>query len=399
MHCSLVDLIRRRGGVSFEDLVSLVPIESLNRIGERFGCGATVPEHGAGRLLLSVRSCQQRNPGLLAGFVDSRKRLWKEVSVQCGAESHSLGLGHRFLDLFRCHFPQGGEAICAGGSAELYAGLLCVSEGLRRQARGHRAAFPDCAGHQVPGERRCHQRTDRDRSGRFPRDRDAVGVAAEHGDILLYPPERGHLVEQPVVTGGVVRRLLGEFRMNEETENISPVIDRDGDNALARHIRAVITRLRPIAVLEASAENIDQDGEFLPIRLSGGPDVEVKAVFAHAVAAKPVVRARTCPLHAPGAELVGIADAAPGLQRLGLAPAKVSDRRLGERDSLEAAHAIFWCGSRFQDAVGHLDAIGSKRGLDRAGPKHHRGKDRHGSFHNVYFPICVKSNEPLSRMS
>ena len=153
--------------------------------------------------------------------------------------------------------------IRARRSAELDAVLLGIGQRLRRQAGDHGAAFADRAGHQVPGKRRRHQRADRDRSGRFAGDGDARGIAAEGRDVLLHPAQRGHLVEQAVVARGVVRRFLGQFGMDEEAENVGPVVDGYGDHAFARHALAVVARLRAVAVLEAAAENVDQNGEFL----------------------------------------------------------------------------------------------------------------------------------------
>src|SRR5271165_4567341 len=115
----------------------------------------------------------------------------------------------------------------------------------------------------------------------------------------------------------MVRRLLREFRMNEEAENIGPVIDGDCDHTFVGHVLAVITRFRTVTVLEAASENIEQDGEFLRPRFGCGPDVQVEAVLAHAIAAEPVVCAGRSPLHASWSELVGIADALPVLDGLG----------------------------------------------------------------------------------
>src|SRR5258708_20715712 len=86
----------------------------------------------------------------------------------------------------------------------------------------------------------------------------------------------------------MVRRLLREFRMNEEAKNIGPVVDGDGDHAFARHVLAVITWLRTVAVLEATSENIDQNRELLRARFGSGPDVQVQPVLAHAIPPEPV---------------------------------------------------------------------------------------------------------------
>src|ERR1700730_3519706 len=100
----------------------------------------------------------------------------------------------------------------------------------------------------------------------------------------------------------MMRRLLRELRMNEEAENIGSVIDGDGDHAFASHALAVIARLRTIAVLEAAAENIKQDREFLVARFRWSPNVQIQTVFAHAVTAEPVICIGRSPLHASRSE-------------------------------------------------------------------------------------------------
>src|SRR5262245_19524767 len=136
--------------------------------------------------------------------------------------------------------------------------------------------------------------------------------------------------------------------MNEEAENIGPVVDGDDDHALAGHVLSVIARLRTVPVLEAAAENIDQDGESLLVQPGGRPDVQVKAVLAHTVAAEPVVRAGRRPLHTSRPEPAGIADARPGFDGLRFAPAKFAYWWQGERNALETAHAVLRRGGGFQ---------------------------------------------------
>src|ERR1035438_7066120 len=99
--------------------------------------------------------------------------------------------------------------------------------------------------------------------------------------------------------------------MDEEAEDVGAVVDGDRDYALAGHALAVIARLRAVAVLEAAAEDVNENWKFFVTRFGGGPDVEVEAILAHAVAAEPVVGAGRGALHAPGAEVVGVASAGP----------------------------------------------------------------------------------------
>src|SRR5207302_4492150 len=98
--------------------------------------------------------------------------------------------------------------------------------------------------------------------------------AAESPNVLLHPFEGGHLVEQAVVARRMVRRFLYELGVNKETENVGAVIDGDGDHAVSRHILAVVTRFRPITVLESSAKYVHEHGKLLAIRLRRRPYVQ-----------------------------------------------------------------------------------------------------------------------------
>ena len=210
---------------------------------------------------------------------------------------------------------------------------------------------------------------------------DALRIAAECRDVLLHPLEGGLLVEQPVVAGGVVRRFLRQFGMDEEAEDVGPVVDGHRDHAFAGHVLAVVARLRAVAVLEAAAEDIDEYRQFLVARLGGSPDVEVEAVLAHAVAAEPVVGAGEVRCMQRGPNLSALRTPRPVLDGLRLPPAKVADRRLAERDPLEAAHAVLGGGGGFQYAVGGLDAIRGDQRLQRGGTKNDDREERRGSLH------------------
>ena len=65
-----VYFIRRGGGVSLQDVAGLLAVEPLDGVGEGFRCGFAVAQHGARRLLLGVRTCQQRDLRLLARLED-----------------------------------------------------------------------------------------------------------------------------------------------------------------------------------------------------------------------------------------------------------------------------------------------------------------------------------------
>ena len=128
------------------------------------------------------------------------------------------------MNLLRSHGAKGGKRVDAGGGSEFDALLFGIGKRLRWQAGDGGAALADGGGHQVLGERRSHERADGDRTSRFAGDGDVLGVAAEGRDVSPYPLEGGHLVQQTVVAGGVVRGLLRQLGMDEEAEDVGAVL-------------------------------------------------------------------------------------------------------------------------------------------------------------------------------
>ena len=60
-----------------------------------------------------------------------------------------------------------------------------------------------------------------------PADRDLAGIAAEVGDVVTHPAQRGLLVGQPVVAD---RAWRAERGMSKEPERAEPIVDRDDDD-------------------------------------------------------------------------------------------------------------------------------------------------------------------------
>src|SRR5579859_3939170 len=112
----------------------------------------------------------------------------------------------------------------------------------------------------------------------------------------------------------MVRRLLCQFRMREETKDAKTVVDRDGDDALARHALAVVAPLGSVPGNESASVEVDEDRKPLSAGLRGRPDVQVKTVLAHAIRAKVHV-SEDGRLHCPRPELIGFAHAIPALYR------------------------------------------------------------------------------------
>ena len=104
-----------------------------------------------------------------------------------------------------------------------------------------RPALGDGAPEQPLGTRHGKQRADAQRPGRLAEDRDVAGIAAEGGDILPHPRERGDLVEQAEV--GAPSSPVAEI---EESVGADPVIDGHADDAVAGEAAAVIPGDAPV---------------------------------------------------------------------------------------------------------------------------------------------------------
>ena len=104
--------------------------------------------------------------------------------------------------------------------------------GLRLVHVRARAALQDGPLEQPAGRRHRKQRGHAHRAGRLAEDRDPFGIAAERGDVVPHPLERGHLVED----AGVARALepLGDALEVQEPEHAEAVVDRDDHDARAR---------------------------------------------------------------------------------------------------------------------------------------------------------------------
>ena len=154
------------------------------------------------------------------------------------------------------------EAASTGTSND--AAPLCSTARWNRPARRRRGQqLPDAVG-----------------AGRLARHRHRGRVAAEGGDVVLDPLERGDLVEQAERAGA------GPVTDVEVAGRVQAVVERDRDDAVARERRAVVDRVRARAVLEAAAVDPDEHGQ------SGrggvrGPHVQVQAVVARRPAGAP----------------------------------------------------------------------------------------------------------------
>ena len=106
-------------------------------------------------------------------------------------------------------------------------------------------------------------------------------VTAELSDITLDPLHSSNLIEKPVISRAVMRGLVIELGMGEESESAKPVISRDYDDTFFSKSGSVIQWFRPGSLSECSAMDEEHDRQFIVSTLCRCPDVEVQAVFAH----------------------------------------------------------------------------------------------------------------------
>ena len=147
----------------------------------------------------------------------------------------------------------GGSRSLAAGSARRQAAALAGSEQPARPHTRHchaprwplrlrraRAAGDDRGAEQA-GRAGSHQMVaDRHPPGRLPGDGDLARVAAERGDVVAHPAQRGLLIGQAVVA--LARRA--QRRVREEPGGPEPVVDRDDDDVALGHQPARVVRCR-----------------------------------------------------------------------------------------------------------------------------------------------------------
>ena len=187
-------------------------------------------------------------------------------------------------------------------------------------------------------QRRSHECAYRHRACRLAYDCDAVGVAAKGCDVVLYPFDGSHLVEEAIVARAFIGCLLRELRMCEEAKDALAVVGCHGDNALACHSVARIARLAATASHQSATVEVDKHRQVLVHLLCRSPDVEIQAVFAHLLRAEVHV-AEDILLHRIGSEFLCLPHALPFLYRLRGFPSKVADWRSGKWNSLECLDA------------------------------------------------------------
>ena len=117
-------------------------------------------------------------------------------------------------------------------------------------------------------------------ASRLAEDRDVLRVAAEVGDVPLYPFDAEALVKQAVVRRriGVLR---GDLGMAQEAEAVEAVSDGYQDHAAGGDALAVELLLMGIAFPVSASEYPHHYGKLIVHRLGRCPDVGSQAVLSH----------------------------------------------------------------------------------------------------------------------
>ena len=116
---------------------------------------------------------------------------------------------------------------------------------------------------------------------RLARCRDAVRVATERCNILVYPVDRCNLIVNTVVAADALGIFGIELRMHKEAECADTVVDGDEHHAVFRKLLAVELLFRAAAMRERTAVNPEEHGQLIArLRRCRRPDVQIQAVFA-----------------------------------------------------------------------------------------------------------------------
>ncbi len=172
-------------------------------------------------------------------------------------------------------------------------------------------------------------------TGGLAEDRHVVGIAAERLDVLLHPPQRGGLVEEPDVAAARVR-LAAEVGQVQEPERAQSVVAGDHDGVANGQVGPVVPRGEAPAVHEGAAVDPEEHGTASAIGRRR-PDVEGQALGLDL--RRPARRAQHG-VHAAhrlgrlGELARRDAYARPRLDRCGRAEAERAHGRRRERDAL-----------------------------------------------------------------
>lgn len=159
-----------------------------------------------------------------------------------------------------------------GGRGDLRRG---AGGGLRGGAGVH-GAVGEGAAEQAARRVHRHEAGDRGRSGGLSRHRDPAGIAAERGDVVAHPPERGDLVEQSTVVRPGFLTVRG--RDVAESLEAEAVVEGDDHDSVTGQERPVEVGLCGGTEDVGAAVDPHEHGE-PPAVAVRGPDVEAQDVL------------------------------------------------------------------------------------------------------------------------
>src|SRR5665213_286209 len=166
-------------------------------------------------------------------------------------------------------------------------------------------------------------------------------IASEAGDIVLNPLKCGDLVEERVVSRGMMLRFACQFRMRQKAEDIHTIVEVHKYHALLGEVSAVILILRRCTAHIAAAVDEYHNRQMRIRGLGWSPDIHKEAVFAERTQplSPGVAFCGGWRLHACGAEMIRSFHASPRCDRLWRAPAKIAYRRDCIRNAAIESHA------------------------------------------------------------
>src|SRR6202000_796118 len=113
----------------------------------------------------------------------------------------------------------------------------------KRVAGERAAAFADGFLEETFRNGRSHLFADGEGAGPFTEDGDVAGITAELRNVAFDPLERGGLIHEAVIAGGIVLVFLGEFGVREEAKDAEAIVHRNDDDAFFGEVGAVLARL------------------------------------------------------------------------------------------------------------------------------------------------------------
>src|SRR5437764_14649022 len=105
-------------------------------------------------------------------------------------------------------------------------------------------------------------------------------IAAESSNILLNPFQRSQLIQQTIITGGMVGRLSRQFRVGKEAEHAYAVVDADKYNTFSGHGFTIVNRNRAAAADEPAAIDPDEHRSLLAAGMTWRPNIQIETILA-----------------------------------------------------------------------------------------------------------------------